>query len=283
MAPGFDGNTAVYGVIGDPVSHSLSPQIHKYFADLCNVNMAYVPFHVKDLGSAIGGAHALGIRGLNVTVPHKKSIMPHILECDDMAKKIDAVNTLVWMKSGYTGHNTDYTGIQRTAASMGISFRGRCVAVLGAGGSAYAAAIAAADGQAKQIMIINRTLESAFILASHVNSHYNIPIEVENPSFRPEIIIQATTVGFGRLEGKSPVDLDFFKGAEMAFDLIYTPWETEFLRQAKEAGVPKIVNGFPMLVYQAAAAFCLWHGPDSISDEEVHVKNLQGLLCNEKN
>ena len=277
----FNGKTAVYGVIGDPVGHSLSPQIHGYFAKLCGVNMAYVPFHVKEAGipAAIAGAHSLGIKGLNVTVPHKKTVIPHLFEVNEMAEKVSAVNTLLWAEQGYIGHNTDYLGIERTVQSLGLNFTGRNVAIIGAGGSAYAAAIAAADGGAKHIYIINRTRENAVVLASHINTHYNVPIDIfsEPTTIEPEIVIQTTTVGFGGLQGMSPVsDANFFKACKLAFDIIYTPWETVFLTQAKEYGVPNIINGFPMLVYQAMAAFGLWQ--ENINDGEIHIKELAKRL-----
>ena len=279
--PVYNGKTTVYGVIGDPISHSFSPQIHGYFAGLCGINMAYVPFHVKgqNIPDALRGAHALGIRGLNVTVPHKKAVMPHLAHIDPMAQKVNTVNTLIWTEDGYTGHNTDYIGIQRTVASLNITFKDRYVAVLGAGGSAYAACIAAADQEAKHITIINRTHENAVILASHINSHYNIPVELfSDSSPRPDVVIQTTTVGFGEAKDMSPIpNPGFFAGVQLAFDIIYSPWETVFLHQAKKAGVPKVVNGFPMLVYQAAAAFGLWH-TERIQDEAIHIKTLEKRL-----
>jgi len=261
----------VYGVIGDPISHSLSPKIHAYFAAQHNIEMAYVPFHVKgeNIRTALHGAHALDIRGINVTVPHKKAVMPFLVGLDHMAECVDAVNTLIWKENGYVGYNTDYLGILQTLSSFDVSFEGASVGVFGAGGSAYAACIAAASQKAAQITIINRTMANSTILASHVNKYYNISVTVPEKAESAElfanfakmdILIQTSTVGFGDLAGLSPVDCpSLFDGVQMAFDLIYSPWETAFLRQAKEADVPHVVNGFPMLVYQAAEAFSLWH------------------------
>ena len=255
----------VYGVIGDPISHSLSPKIHAYFAEQHKIEMAYMPFHVKgeNLHEALCGAHALDIRGLNVTVPHKKAVMPFVAGLDPMAERVYAVNTLIWKENGYIGHNTDYLGILQTLSSFGVSFEGASVGVFGAGGSAYAACIAAASQKAAQITIINRTKANSTILASHVNKYYNISVTLpeKTESFtKMDILIQTSTVGFGELARQSPVEcLSLFDGVQMAFDLIYSPWETAFLRQAKEAGVQYVVNGFPMLVYQAAEAFALWH------------------------
>lgn len=270
-----NGETAVFGVIGNPISHTLSPQIHAMFAKICDVNMAYVPFHVNELSDAICGAHALGIKGLNITVPYKKDVMPFLLSMDTMAQKVGAVNTLVWQPDGYVGYNTDYIGISRTICAIGMDFLGKNVVILGAGGSAYAACIAAAEYGAKSITIVNRTVENAKSLASHVKTYYDIPIEINKLNFDTygfDIAIQTTTLGFGNNLNKSPVDdLKFFKGLQLTFDIIYTPKETMFLRQAKQAGV-KTVNGFSMLIYQAAAAFSLWHKKD-IPDEKLKSEN----------
>ena len=284
----FNGRNTVYGVIGDPISHSFSPQIHGYFAELSGINMAYLPFHVKstDISDAIRGAHALGIRGLNVTVPHKQAVLPHLTCIDPMAQKVGTVNTLLWRENGYIGYNTDYLGIQHTLSALDISFAGNIIAVLGAGGTAYAACVAAADQGAKRIIIINRTRENAVFLASHVSYHYNIPVDIlvpgEQMSVKPDIVVQTTTIGFGKSSDKSPIlSLDFFSGVQLAFDVIYSPWETIFLKQAKEAGVQKTINGFPMLVYQAAEAFMLWQEnfyDKSYEAMEGHIETLAKRL-----
>ena len=266
----ISGNTIIYGVIGDPVSHSLSPQIHKYFADLTNINMAYVPFHVKneDIPDALKGAHALGIKGINITVPHKQAVMPFLAGIDPMAKRIGAVNTLIWAEDGYIGYNTDYIGIQKVVSAAGLSFKGCNVTILGAGGSAYAACVAAADQNASSITIINRSQDNAQLLASQLKSHYNIPVNFSGEF--GEIVIQTTTVGFNQLADKSPVaDVSLFKNVQLAFDIIYTPPITVFMRQATDFGVPKVVGGFHMLVYQAAAAFDLWHDKAVLQNEDI--------------
>lgn len=260
-----NGQTAVFGVIGDPVSHTFSPQIHRYFAALRGCNMVYTPFHVKEsaVETALAGAHALGIRGLNVTVPHKRAVIPCLTYIDPIAEKIGSVNTLVRTEAGYAGYNTDHIGLTRTLSALGLSFQNRPVVVLGAGGSAYAACVAAAEQEAARLVIINRTPERAAVLAAHVKKYYNIGIEVYTSADRPlagegAILIQTTTAGFGPQADLSPVaDVSFFEGAALAFDIIYTPWETVFLKQAASAGV-RTVNGFSMLVYQAAASFKLW-------------------------
>ena len=280
----INGQTKVYGVIGDPISHTLSPQIHSYFADLSNKNMAYLPFYVKGmaLGDAIRGAHALGIHGINVTVPHKKAVMPFLSDMDPMAERVGSVNTLVRKNDGYIGYNTDYIGIEQTLAALGLSFEGKRVAVIGAGGSAYAACVAAAENNASYLGIINRTISNSEILASHVKKYYNILVElqVEDSDKEYDMILQTTTLGFGELKDRSPAtSTAIFSNVQLVFDFIYSPWETLFLQQAKAAGVSNIVNGFPMLVHQAAAAFSLWH--DEKLEMGDHVETI-AELCRQK-
>ena len=271
----INGHTQVYGVIGDPIGHSFSPQIHAYFAQQCGKNWAYLPFHVtgENIPAALAGAHALGIRGLNVTIPHKQAVMPHLARVAPMAQRVGSVNTLLWTPEGYIGTNTDYAGIQRSLSAVGENFAGKAVAVLGAGGSAYAACVAAAEGGASGIVLFNRSVKNAQFLATHVNTYYNTSVRVIEGFDEPEhgctIVLQTTSVGFGAQEGRSPVaGAAFFEGVQTALDVVYAPWETAFLRQARAAGVPTTLNGFPMLVYQAAEAFCLWAGaaPEELSD-----------------
>ncbi|MCL1987090.1 MAG: shikimate dehydrogenase [Firmicutes bacterium] len=302
----INGKTATFGLIGNPVSHTLSPQIHAHFAQLYNVNMAYLPFCVQDkqLEIAVNGAFSLGIRGLNVTVPHKITIMPHLFAVDKMAKCVGAVNTLVKaenaqkteqsqeksknipniLKNDYIGYNTDYIGAIRTIEKFekdktGVSLKNSHVAILGAGGSAYAASIAAAEKSAKKLTIVNRTIENANTLAFHIKKYYNINIDLftpqdfNNTAKNPpnyDIIIQTTTVGFEKgVNGSLVSNLAVFGKTQLAFDLIYTPWQTQFLQDAQNANVPNIVNGFPMLVHQAFAAFQLWHNIPSPQAHEL--------------
>ncbi|MCL1998259.1 MAG: shikimate dehydrogenase [Turicibacter sp.] len=277
-----NGKTAVYGVMGDPIQHTLSPQIHAYFAEFYGVNMTYTPLHVKSemLETAVRGAHALNIKGLNITVPHKKAVLPFLSNLDTMAEKIGSVNTLEWTPQGYKGYNTDYLGIKHSLDLMNVGFSGRTVTVIGAGGGAYAACMAAAEFGAKHITIFNRTKENANALANQLKKCYNIDVAVaKSPS---DVVIQTTTLGFGTLQDYSPIaSLDFFEGVELAFDIIYTPQKTIFLRQAEEAKVPKVINGLPMLIYQAFEAFVIWNESIAEAGELPHeqVKLLQERLA----
>ncbi|MDR2649284.1 MAG: shikimate dehydrogenase [Clostridiales bacterium] len=259
--------TDVLGVIGYPIEHSLSPQIHERFARAMNQDICYAAFRVvpERLGEAIAGAHSLGIKGLNVTIPHKQACLPFLSRADETARRIGAVNTLVYEEEGYAGYNTDYIGIKMSLKAAGAEIRGKSVVIIGAGGTARAACVMTADNAPAEIVIANRTSDNAELLAAGVKSFYNIPIRAVplselNNILHKDIVIQTTSVGLNEPPGKCPVDSEsFFEEVSAALDLIYSPWETRFIQMARAKGVPA-VNGFSALVYQAAASFELWRG-----------------------
>ncbi len=258
----INGKTKVCGVIGDPISHTLSPKIHNMLASCTNNNFAYLPFHVEEqnLECAIKGAFSLGICGLNVTTPHKKNIMPFLYKLDDSAMKALAVNTIKYTKDGYIGYNTDWIGLSRTLEKNNVSVSKKDVVVLGAGGSSYAAVVSAINSGASKIFVVNRNIQTAIKLALHFKDNCNANIDVLDYSRLSEIknvdiLIQTTSVGFSKQEQLSPInDLSFFKKVKVAIDFIYNPWETKFLKDAKSFGCYAI-NGFDILFFQAVAAY----------------------------
>lgn len=260
------GNTKVFGIIGNPVDHSFSPILQNTIAEECSNKMVYVPFPTGKgmVKEAIEGGFALGIAGFNVTVPYKTEVLEALYSIDSLAEQIGAVNTLKRMEHGYKGYNTDILGMEKSLALQGISLQGKSVAVLGAGGAAHAAAILAAARGAKKLFIVNRTQEKASALAEHVLQYY--PLEVQAMSYtalmqqdKPEIVFQTTSLGMGRTAGSSPIENpNFFDGIEAVFDIIYTPWETKFLQDAKKAGCV-VINGFDMLLFQGIASYEIWN------------------------
>lgn len=264
---GINGKSRVYGIIGDPVEHSFSPVIHNMIAGLIDMNFVYVPFHLKgeNVKEALKGAYALNIKGLNVTVPHKKAVIPYLYEIDKRAEAIGAVNTLKYTENGYIGYNTDILGILYSLNSEGIYIKDKKVLIIGAGGSACAALVLAASEGAGEIFLANRTFEKAERLKDHVLKYYDADIkvcgidEIYNIDCC-DLIIQTTTLGFGEQEGLSPIsNIDFFKEKKVSavFDTIYIPEKTKFLKDAESFGITA-VNGFGMLVYQAVAASEIW-------------------------
>lgn len=271
----INGKTQVFGVIGDPIEHTFSPQIQNTLGG----NIAYVPFHVKAKGleAAVKGAYELGIKGLNVTVPHKKEVMNYLCGVDERATQIGAVNTLKYTENGYIGYNTDFIGILYALKNRGVEIKNKSVLLFGAGGSACAAAVMAAYEGAKRLIIANRTIENARKLKEHINKYYKIEILITDMSLKScseqcDIAINTTVLGFGKNIGLSPIeDLNDFKrlNIKACFDAVYVPWKTKFLSDAKSLGITA-VNGFDMLVYQAAAAQEIWF--ETKYDEDLKEK-----------
>ena len=257
------GKHEVYGVIGDPITHTLSPCIHNAIAEALEHKSIYVPFHVQKghLEDAIKGAYALGIKGLNVTMPHKQEIMQYLYQIHETAQYANAVNTLVYTEKGYIGYNTDVSGLGYAMAKQGICPKDKRVAIIGSGGAAYAAVLCMEE--ATHIALYNRTKEKAWALKEHIEkmsmekTQPGITVHGldEAPTESYDIVVQTTGVGMGELKGEMPVgSLALLKEATVAIDLIYNPWETVFLKAAREQGI-KTMNGFDMLFYQAIDAY----------------------------
>ena len=274
----INGRTQTCGLLGNPVEHTLSPVIHNTLAELKGINLVYLPFLVeKDrLKEAVQGARALHISGLNITVPHKEKILPYLVKTDDLAGKIGAVNTLVSEKNGYNGYNTDMPGLYRAMASDGIAVEGEKVLLLGAGGVARAVAVMLCD-KAKQIIILNRTVEKAAAIAEEVNGYAGrkaaTALALDTYTSLPDkdyLAIQATNVGMYPHTDEAPIiDPAFYEKIRIGYDLIYNPGETRFMQQVKAAG-GQAYNGLKMLLYQGIIAFELWNNC-KITEEQAAV------------
>ena len=268
-----NGKTKVFGIIGNPIDHSFSPILQNTLARVMGENIAYVPFKVEsgEVKTALDGAFRLGICGFNVTVPHKKEVMESLVAIDDLALKVGAVNTLKYTKHGYKGYNTDILGLGKCFDIEGIKIKGKTVVILGAGGAANSAAILAAQRGAGNIVIVNRTKANGQALKEQTARYYNGNIDVISFSElmgveNPEIVIQTTSVGMGEGVWESPVEnTSFFKKVQAVVDIVYSPWQTKLLSDAKENGCVAI-NGFDMLIYQGIASYEIWHDIE-INDE----------------
>ena len=263
----INGKTKLMGLIGNPVEHTMSPVIHNTIAVHMNENMAYLPFPVKDnLNTAVKGAYALGVQGMNVTVPYKSDVMSSLISVDEQAAVIGAVNTLVRCDGGYKGYNTDLPGLYRAMKSDGIELKDAKVVILGAGGAARSAAFLCAFYKAKEVYILNRTVEKAVLVAEEVKEKTGFT-EVKVMSLADYdklpgdgyLCIQATKVGLYPNVEDTPVNEPaFYKKLTALYDLIYTPWETKCMKLAKENGVAAY-NGLKMLLYQGVAAYEMWN------------------------
>lgn len=254
------GSTRVVGLLGDPVAHSRSPQLHNAAFAALGLDYVYVPFAVTacDLPAAVAGLRALGLRGANVTVPHKVAAASLLDELDETAAALGAVNTIVVEGGRLRGFNTDVAGFRRAlveaweAAAGAETVAGRRALVLGAGGAARAVALALADlGLATTVA--NRTLSNAERLVA--------PLTTLDAAFvrAHDVLVNATTLGLAG-QGKVPAALaDNVVRRQVVVDLVYGEGPTDFLAAARARGAGT-VDGLSMLVWQAAAAFELWTG-----------------------
>ena len=265
------GMTSIYGIIGDPVIHSLSPLMHNAAFKAMGLNCIYIPFKVKntELNAAIEGIRALNIHGLNVTMPHKLTIIPLIDRLDPLAKRIGAVNTVINDEGTLTGYNTDAAGFIKALLDSGIDPQGKKVVVFGAGGVSRAICFALAE-KGCVISIVNRTIERARKLANQVSiisphkvKSFGIFRENQCAALdEADIVVNATNVGMGETIGNSVVTAGLLSSSMIVFDTIYHPIETQLLRDAKKIGA-QIIGGLDMLLWQGTIAFEKWTGLDA--------------------
>ena len=273
----INGHTRLCGLIGNPVEHTLSPAIHNTLAQMEGHNLVYVPFHVEKeyLMGAVSGAYGLNILGMNVTVPYKSDVLAGLKEIDSLAEKIGAVNTLVRMDGGYKGYNTDILGLFRAMCSEGIQIEGENVILLGAGGAARAVAFLCAEKKAKQVFLLNRSVEKAQAVADEVNGAFGkeciIPMAISDYEKLPKqkyLAIQGTSVGLHPDADRAVIeDQAFYQMIHTGYDLIYKPAETKFMKLVKEAG-GEAYNGLKMLLYQGIIAYELWNQV-TVSEEKA--------------
>lgn len=271
-----------YGVIGDPIGHSLSPVMHEFWFSRSGIDARYEAFYVtkENLVKAVDGLRALGASGFNVTVPHKSAVIPLLDETDKDARIIGAVNTVVHSGGRLIGYNTDGIGFLK---SIETRFPEICagkpsVLVLGAGGAAKAVALTLAKYMAGRLDVCNRTLKKAEALSETCREF--CPSEAcelsgaDEQLSRYDIVINCTSVGLQADTDGQVVDAAGARRGTLFADLIYRPSRTPFLRQAESLGNP-VLNGLPMLVYQGAYAFKKWTGiMPNVSEGEKLLQSL---------
>ncbi len=267
----IDGKTQLVGIIGWPVTHSFSPQMHNVaFADL-GLNWLYLPFPVEpaQLATAVSGLTVAGIRGFNITVPHKQTIIPLLDEIEAAAKAIGAVNTVVVQENGRLhGYNSDWSGFLADLQAQEVTIAGRDCFVLGAGGSARAVAYALAHAGGK-VCILARRIEQAEALITDLCPFFADGVFQKRPlsalttiatQSQAPLIVNTTPLGMTPHENNSvwPDELPFPDNS-FIYDLVYNPTETKLIHQA-DANKCQSSNGLGMLVHQGAVAFELWTG-----------------------
>jgi 3-dehydroquinate dehydratase/shikimate dehydrogenase len=251
---GVTPHTRVYGVIGDPIGHSLSPLMHNAAFAARRMNAVYLPFRVRQLEDFIEAVRDFGISGFSVTLPHKERVLDYLDGCDSLAAEIGAVNTVEVRGGGRLyGYNTDYAGVLR-AIERHVPLEASRVLLVGAGGSARAAAYALAKSGAS-VVIWARRPAKARALARAAGGE-----AIERATLRGEkfdAIVNCTPVGMypGGGSPLQPAELN----ARVVMDLIYRPRKTELLRRAERRGIA-VISGVEMFLEQGAAQWELWTG-----------------------
>lgn len=253
-----------FAVIGDPISHSLSPAMHNAAYLHLNIDAKYSAIHVKTeaLENFIDTFRADDrFIGFNITVPHKETIIPFLDGISDEAKHIGAVNTVVKVNGKVLGYNTDGRGyILSLSEELGLDVAGKDVVILGAGGSARSIAVSILNANAASLIIMNRTQDKALKLKAELSdSRVSVKAFTELDSLRnAALIINTTSVGMSATNNACPLpDMSWVHSGQVLSDIIYAPLETYFLKAAKRNGA-KTINGLGMLAGQGAIAFALF-------------------------
>ena len=287
-----DGKTQVLGVIGDPIEHTFSPAMHNAGLNELGLNYIYLPFHVKEdmLGECIQGAKAMGIKGLNVTIPHKSNVIKHLDDIDSVASMIGAVNTIQFIydednessnqDNGINvrtkGFNTDGYGCVR-AIEEKTSIKDKKVSITGAGGAARAVAFQIANSGIDELSILNRNLSKAQSLANDLKINLeSIGIDLSINAYDLEelkrelsdsdIFIDTTPIGmYPNVDDKPVASADMLHEDLLVNDIVYTPMKTSLIREAELANA-EVVYGYKMLLYQGIRSFEIWLGREAPAD-----------------
>ena len=258
--------TRIYGVVGDPIAHSLSPAIMNAAFRRENVNAVYLALHAKTLKDLLACVKEIPIHGLSVTMPYKEAILPHLDNTDSHTTKIGACNTVVRAQDGKLyGFNTDTAGIVRPLERRLNTLEGARILVIGAGGAARAAVFGLKE-RGCEVYILNRSLAAAKKLAHQARARIMKRPDLKKLAF--DVIINATPVGMGNSRETPLQDKEI--NARYVFDMVYDPAETRLLKLAKERGA-QVIPGIEMFVHQAARQFEIWTGKPAPFDEMLRV------------
>lgn len=257
----IDATTKVVALLGYPVKHSFSPTMHNAAFEKLGLNYRYVAFEVKPelLKEAVDGVRALGLAGVNVTVPHKENVVKHLDEIDPEASFIGAVNTIVNNEGRLKGYNTDGRGFMRSLEEKNIDVEGKKILIVGSGGAARAIGYYLSE-KASELYVFDVIKDKAMALTEDLKKRGNVTHLNSLESLASmDIIINATPLGL-KEEDPLPFDLSTITPKHIVGDLIYK--ETRLLREAASLGCGTF-NGLGMLIWQGALAFEIWTGKTS--------------------
>ncbi|KHD45955.1 shikimate dehydrogenase [Streptococcus hongkongensis] len=291
MSERLSGHTLLISLIANPIRHSLSPKMHNESFAKLGLDYAYLAFEVDnaELEDAVAGIRALGIRGSNVSMPNKQTIIPYLDELSPAAELVGAVNTVVNKdgKGHLVGYITDGTGAVRALAEEGVDIKDQIITLAGAGGAGTAIAVQLGLDGAKEVHIFNQQdqfFANADKTVDKINQMTQTKVTLSDIAdqvafkesiAKSSIYIDATGVGMKPLEKQSLItDPQVIRPDLVVFDVVYSPAETELLKFAKKHGAKKAINGLGMMLYQGAEAFKLFTGEDMPVD---YIRDL--LFC----
>jgi shikimate dehydrogenase len=292
MEDRINGSTMLYGLIGNPVEHSCSPQLHNTLNRLLGINAVYIPMKTekKDLGSVINGLKAAGFQGLNITIPFKEEVLKYVGSLSPEVERMGSANVISFKDGKAIAGNTDGAGFlrsfqrevemgsnstlgnQRRHGQSNVAFKNKKVAIIGSGGAAVAIAFAIAKESPRRISISNRTIEKAKALAARISATAAataatipqlIAVELNSQEEKEllehsDVIINTTPLGMHPWQDVSPLNENvLLKESQIVCDIIYSPAETKLLKYAKKFGC-KTMNGAGMLFYQGVLAYEQW-------------------------
>jgi shikimate dehydrogenase len=272
-------------VIGDPISHSLSPLLHKFLIESFNLPFSYEAIKVtpEELAKFVSTKKVSDFRGFNVTIPHKQTVSSLLDKVSETARATGAVNTVLFDGNIAAGENTDVTGFLSMMRLAGVNLAQRDVLVMGAGGAARAVIFALQQAGVSRIFVCNRSQlrldDCASWMTSSIATKWEAwrreELEQRVQEQRPGIIINTTSVGMHPRVDESPLPAALLSPEMIVVDLVYNPLPTRLLREASQAGA-RIVHGLNMLIMQGVAAMEMWSGKRL--DVEAKLPELQKIL-----
>jgi shikimate dehydrogenase len=280
------GDTRIVCLLGDPVAHSLSPQIHNHAFRTLGLPYVYIPLSVKAEGlhQVIYALRSVSALGANVTLPHKQRAARYCDVLSPLSYRLGAVNTLYFRKNLLHGTTTDPEGFLRALAAMGHDARGGHIVVLGNGGAARTLAAALAQECIPvTLTLAGRSAERVKALATEISAAMDFPVQafgldekdLGDAMARCTLLVNCTSAGMHPHTDETPLDKKYFRKGMTVFDTIYNPSRTRLLAEAEAAGC-KIQNGLRMLLYQGLASFTLWTGVD-VREEIFDLEELQKM------
>jgi shikimate dehydrogenase len=287
MSDYLSGRAALAGVIGWPISHSLSPRLHGFWLRQHRIDGAYVPLAVapEKLEQALRALPALGFRGVNLTIPHKEPALAVVDRITPAAARIGAVNTVIVEACGLLGDNTDGYGFMANLGAGAPAWQAgaRPAVLLGAGGAARAIAVALIEAGAPELRLVNRTRVRAETLAGqlaemaqeHGTALRVLPWQDPDALSGASLLVNTTSLG---MTGQPPLEVDLARlpGDALVTDIVYNPLETGLLAAARARG-HAVVDGLGMLLHQARPGFRAWFGVDPEVSDALRATVLAGL------